>query len=605
MTINFNFKKYFKYFIIFLLCYIILHAFTNAKALSYNNGSLNISTGSFDNITDMLSSGGESDLKTYFNDNVVNNGSIDNYITDLHTSIYTASGYNSFNDFEEDNYYAIVYYWVNNGIYNTFVYYTDKENGQFHFNLVADSQSSSSIAYNTEIRFTYAPDMYSSYFNGNLSTLVYSGLYGTYNNNLIYTGPNTWNPIFVTYCQNQYRPDCTTTWNGNTSTLTAPIGTFISNTGRKFFYESNMSLDLYLDTYSYRYSSNNDTARYFHNYYINNGLNNSTDLPYTLGDFLTTLFDSGPVYVSPNVQNLGNNSYGINNNFVSVSFIDSSISPPNNTIIECPNDRDLINNICYIYNSDVEDFDFSNTSYHNSVRYFLGDSTNIPLRENYFYIATIRIYTPYNLKISNIRVSSGNLNSSVTINDVVVRDYFIYKDYQIVFTPNVTGELAINFLDIYFNNYSEFTDVLPDDISFGAFNFIKYSEFSSQPTTTDINHNYSNDSLDTISTNQSSSFFTNFKINDRGLSQVVLLPLNFVRSWTNATCTPISLPLPHLANAQLPCLSSTFSQYFGSFWTLYKIIINGFIIYRICINLLRIIKNIYDVENNKIEVIDL
>lgn len=607
MNYNFRFKKFLKYFFLGVLCYLLFNSI-NAKALSYNNGSLNINTGSFDNITDMLSSGGETDLKTYFNDNVVNDGSIDNYITSLHTSIYTASGYNSFNEFEEDNYYSIVYYWFNGGIYNTYVYYTDKENGQFHFNLVADSQSSSSIAYNTEIRFSYVPSMYSSYFSGNLSTLVYSGLYGTYNNNLTYTGPNTWSSVFTTYCRNQYRPDCTTTWNGNTSTLTAPIGTFIANTGRKFFYESNMSLDLYLDTNSYQYTSNNDTSRYFHNYYINGGLNNATDLPYTLGEFLTTLFDLTEYVEIPeaNVNSLGNNSFGVNTNYVSNIFLDEAND--NSTTINCPTDRGFIGNVCYLYSSDITDFDVNNTDVRNASYWFVYSSDNtLYLDYEKYYIFSFRLYTSYNLDIvgSIYKLDNDNNDYAFTIVNTYYNDYSLYKDYFIVVQPNHNYAGALNSIYLVFQNLNTLTNSLDNNYSFGIFKTIKLTEYNNIPTSTDLENEIKNNSLDTISNFNSNSFFSDFSINDRGLSQFVTLPLTYITSFKNSSCSPITIPFPHLSNITIPCMSTFISNKVPTFWNLYVLLINGFVIYRIFISLLGDIKNIHKPDNDRIEVIDL
>lgn len=130
--------------------------------------------------------------------------------------------------------------------------------------------------------------------------------------------------------------------------------------------------------------------------------------------------------------------------------------------------------------------------------------------------------------------------------------------------------------------------------------------YNNEPSSIDISNNYNTNTIDSITSNNQSSFFTNFKVNDRGLSQIVLLPLGFVRSMLSSTCNPVNLPIPHSnLNAQLPCLSSVFSNYAGGFWSLYQVIINGIIYYRICLSIFYIMKNFYNVSNNEIEVIDL
>lgn len=591
MTMNFNYKKIFKYFFIGFLCYLLFKSCSVGATGTFLDNDVNIITPNNTELADVLYKGNFDDLNSYFNQNF---GITDfsTYVDNFKSKVATQMGYSTFDLLSNDYYFIIQYHYrVNyfNGtlVTNIFLYKkTDIDSSSFVPYLSVKTENNvSSLNSNTSYNVIIRPNSYQYSFSSDIRKTNFSNDFNLNNNAYNFNFTCSRNSSF-----------CSTTFNSTTLTPSLNIAGFINN-GEPVWYDTN-NPDFDFKFGTHRFSTSASNVYFFQYLKINNSSNT-----YNIDDVIADIDLS--IMEPPNVQNLGNNSFGINNNYINVSFIDSSVSPTIYNVIKCPADRNLINDICYIYNSDIENFNFSNTEYYNFARYFLGDNTNIPLREGYYYIITVRIYTPFNLKISNIRVSSGNLNSPVTINDVIVKDYFIYKDYQIVFTPNITGDLAINFLDIYFNNYSEFTDVLPNDISFGVFNFIKYSEFSTQPTTADINNNYNNNSLDTISTNQNSSFFKNFKVNDRGLSQIVLLPLNFIRSWTNATCSPISLPLPHLANAQLPCLSNTFSQYFGSFWTLYKVIINGFIIYRICINLLRIIKNIYDVENNEIEVIDL
>lgn len=102
------------------------------------------------------------------------------------------------------------------------------------------------------------------------------------------------------------------------------------------------------------------------------------------------------------------------------------------------------------------------------------------------------------------------------------------------------------------------------------------------------------------------SFFNSFDDSDYGLSDVITMPLSFINKITSSTCTPLTLPLPFVnTNATLPCMNQVYSQYFGSFLTLYQSITLGITSYWVCINIFGIIKGFKDPESDRIEVFDL
>lgn len=120
-----------------------------------------------------------------------------------------------------------------------------------------------------------------------------------------------------------------------------------------------------------------------------------------------------------------------------------------------------------------------------------------------------------------------------------------------------------------------------------------------------LNDNISN--TDTSSSeNHANSFFENFQSSDFGLSDVITLPLTLINSLTNATCISLKLQVPFInKNIYLPCMSSIYSQYFGSFFNIYQIIIFGFTSYWVCIRIYNLIKDFKNPDHDEIEVLDL
>ncbi len=92
-----------------------------------------------------------------------------------------------------------------------------------------------------------------------------------------------------------------------------------------------------------------------------------------------------------------------------------------------------------------------------------------------------------------------------------------------------------------------------------------------------------------------------------GLTAVISAPLNFISNLSN-TCSPINLTLPYFKNntqVTLPCISSLLQSKVPTVKSLLVIVINGFIVYRILIELFYIVKSARNPEDDRIEVLDL
>lgn len=104
-----------------------------------------------------------------------------------------------------------------------------------------------------------------------------------------------------------------------------------------------------------------------------------------------------------------------------------------------------------------------------------------------------------------------------------------------------------------------------------------------------------------------SDFIKNFKTSDpKGISSIITLPLNFIKSLTTSSCKPLLLPLPFVTQKlTLPCMINVYRQISSEFLLIYQTITFGIISYLICLRFFFLIKNFKDPNSDKIEVVDL
>ena len=91
-----------------------------------------------------------------------------------------------------------------------------------------------------------------------------------------------------------------------------------------------------------------------------------------------------------------------------------------------------------------------------------------------------------------------------------------------------------------------------------------------------------------------------------GLTGIITAPLNTITSLTSKTCSPLVLPIPYLnENLTLPCMSTIYSDTFGSAFTMYQTITTALIGYWCVVRIFAIVKGMKDPQDDKIEVVDL
>ncbi len=126
-----------------------------------------------------------------------------------------------------------------------------------------------------------------------------------------------------------------------------------------------------------------------------------------------------------------------------------------------------------------------------------------------------------------------------------------------------------------------------------------------QQEITDLNDSINNSDSSGAS-DSAGGFFEDFTTDTFGLTAVITAPLNFIKSLTSSSCTPLNIPLPFVdTNLTLPCMSTIYNQYFGGFYTLYQTITTGLIAYWVCVRIFNLVKDFKNPDHDEIEVMDL
>lgn len=120
-----------------------------------------------------------------------------------------------------------------------------------------------------------------------------------------------------------------------------------------------------------------------------------------------------------------------------------------------------------------------------------------------------------------------------------------------------------------------------------------------------MNDNLTNNDT-TGATDSAGGFFEGFTTDTFGLTSIITAPLNLIKSITSKTCTPLNLQIPFVnKNMKLPCMSTVYTNYFGSFLTIYQTITFGIISYWVCIRIFALVKDFKNPDHDEIEVMDL
>jgi len=223
--------------------------------------------------------------------------------------------------------------------------------------------------------------------------------------------------------------------------------------------------------------------------------------------------------------------------------------------------------------------------------------------------------------VNNALVYPNNVTHYVNDNLHTYLSTFINKtDYENI--------LVYEFSEFYETNGSSYTTVsIPFTFVVGNLGAnldrVEEIQINNQSTIIDQNqtkidqNNKLNESLDDLNNAINNSdingasgaaggFFENFKDNDYGLSDIITIPLNTIKTITNGKCTAINAKLPYLdKQISLPCLGEVYHSKFPEFLLFYNIIMYGFISYWVIVQIYALVKGFKDPDNDKIEVVDL
>ena len=104
---------------------------------------------------------------------------------------------------------------------------------------------------------------------------------------------------------------------------------------------------------------------------------------------------------------------------------------------------------------------------------------------------------------------------------------------------------------------------------------------------------------------QANNFFSNFNSDDHGLSGIITAPLSAINKLSQS-CVSLTLPLPNnVGNIELPCMDTLYSQYVPTILSLWHVVIYGILGYWIYKDIYRIVSNIKNPDDDKVEVLDL
>lgn len=263
----------------------------------------------------------------------------------------------------------------------------------------------------------------------------------------------------------------------------------------------------------------------------------------------------------------------------------------------------------------------------------------------------------YNYLVLTYCSSSDRVNPGFGPNVYVTDSVYHVDTKQYCHTNygNVTGTVKMNFFTIknwYYNEDSAYLDVSysyftnSDSQHSQAFQFLGLSSQSSQDVSIAIlahlkaqetNQDYTT-ILNEIKNNQNDykkelqdvnssikktqetientdtqgaqdsagGFFNDFTTDTHGLTAIITAPLTLISSITSKSCSPLVLPLPFVdKDLTLPCMGAIYSQYFGSFLSIYQVITFGIIAYWVCVRIFNLVKDFKNPDHDEIEVLDL
>lgn len=178
------------------------------------------------------------------------------------------------------------------------------------------------------------------------------------------------------------------------------------------------------------------------------------------------------------------------------------------------------------------------------------------------------------------------------------RDYDNILEFSLSYSASTGQAFSAYLNELWYNSSSDNSDVVDS---------IDGLKDKQQETNDKIQENTDTikDSDTSKSEAQANDFFKNFKSDDHGLSGIITAPLNAIKKLTQS-CVALSLPLPNnVGNIELPCMQTLYSQYVPTILSLWHVVVYGLVGYWIYKDIFRIVNNIKNPNDDKVEVLDL
>lgn len=218
---------------------------------------------------------------------------------------------------------------------------------------------------------------------------------------------------------------------------------------------------------------------------------------------------------------------------------------------------------------------------------------------------------------TDLLVVNQRLDNSPETSDT----YFDTYRYQVSMAP-LEANTTLDF-DSYIDMTFEFPltgqvslEVIELNVSSGPLETVD-PDYTGQLDDINKNQQATNDKLDDLndaikdddvsgSKDKFEGYFNDIEDNDYGLSNIITIPLDFIKNLLGHSCTPFTFELPFVEkNVTLPCIKPIYQHWFGPFFLLWQTITTGMIAYSVIINIWATVEGLKDPQNDKIEVLRL
>lgn len=269
----------------------------------------------------------------------------------------------------------------------------------------------------------------------------------------------------------------------------------------------------------------------------------------------------------------------------------------------------------------------ANSSTTSTADYFLFNDSSVP---NYLYADVCTTGNPPTVWVTgfggNTRLTPDTkvykVNKPCSVAGYSANIYR-FTFYVTSFDDAGNGNLGLQFNTQLFNNtdyntyFRLFSITYSDSLSYSDIDLTNQENIIEQNNQIISGQNDIKDSVnkvdDTLKDNNiqeaqdsAGGFFNDFTTDTHGLTSIITAPLSLIESITSSTCSPLVIPLPYVdKDLTLPCMGEIYSNYFGSFLSIYQVITFGIVAYWVLVRIFNLVKDFKNPDHDEIEVLDL